>query len=117
VPDLIRFVPGVVPDEFASQFAVADVDLVVEIVSPESRYRDHEVKPVEYRAAGIPEMWIVTPHKIPGETTSDASSRCIGLMRRAIPSRTFSGRSNTDHPATSRCAGNNAAHPRRRSGG
>jgi Uma2 family endonuclease len=72
VPDLIRFVAGVVPDEFASQFPVADIDLVVEIVSPESRYRDHEIKPVEYRAAGVPEMWIVTPHKIPGEATSDA---------------------------------------------
>jgi Uma2 family endonuclease len=72
VPDLIRFRDGVVPDEFASQFPVVDIDLAVEIVSPESRYRDHEIKPGEYRAAGIPEMWIVTPDKIPGESMSDA---------------------------------------------
>jgi Uma2 family endonuclease len=66
VPDVIRFVPGVVPDAFASQFPIADIDLIVEIVSPESRHRDHEIKPTEYKAAGIPEMWIVTPHEIPG---------------------------------------------------
>jgi len=72
IPDVIRFVPGFDLDELASQFDASSVDLVVEIVSPESRYRDREVKPAEYRAAGIAEMWIVTPHKIPGESSSDA---------------------------------------------
>ncbi len=72
LPDVVRFRPGIVIDDFASQFDAADVDPVVEVVSPESRQRDVEVKPREYRVAGIPEMWIVTPHKIPGDMESDA---------------------------------------------
>ena len=65
IPDVVRFRPGQRPDPFASQFPAAMVDLVVEIVSPESRVRDQEIKPAQYRAAGIPEMWIVTPHERP----------------------------------------------------
>jgi Uma2 family endonuclease len=72
IPDVVRFIAGVVPDDFASQFAADQIDLVVEVVSPESRFRDQEVKPAEYRTAGIAEMWIVTPHQIPGEATNDA---------------------------------------------
>jgi Uma2 family endonuclease len=72
IPDVIRFRPGFTPDNFASQFPAEQIDLVVEVVSPESRYRDQEVKPAEYEAAGIDEMWIVTPHEIPGEQEMDA---------------------------------------------
>ncbi|MFY7064303.1 Uma2 family endonuclease [Nocardiopsis changdeensis] len=36
-----------------------DVLLVVEIVSPESRYRDHMIKPYRYADAGIPHFWRV----------------------------------------------------------
>ena len=61
-PDVTRFRPGVVPALRLSQFPAADVDLVVEIVSPESDRRDREVKPDEYAGAGIPEYWIVGQH-------------------------------------------------------
>ncbi len=36
-------------------------DLVVEIVSPDDRRRDLEIKRHEYALAGIPEYWIVDP--------------------------------------------------------
>jgi Uma2 family endonuclease len=40
-------------------------DLVIEVVSEdeESRRRDYKTKPLEYAEAGIPEYWIVDPHK------------------------------------------------------
>lgn len=38
-------------------------DLVMEVVSPEGRQRDLEVKKQEYARAGIPEYWIVDPEE------------------------------------------------------
>ena len=58
-PDVTRFRSGVTPDTEQSQFPVADVDLVVEVLSPESDERDQLVKPYEYAQAGIPEFWLV----------------------------------------------------------
>jgi Uma2 family endonuclease len=58
-PDVMRFRLGVRPDPLRSQFPVADVDLVVEIISPESIKRDRLVKPEEYATAGIAEFWLV----------------------------------------------------------
>jgi Uma2 family endonuclease len=60
-PDVSRFFAGVRPARARSQFAAADVDLVVEIVSPESQRRDRVIKPDEYAAARIPEFWLVEP--------------------------------------------------------
>jgi len=59
VPDLTRFREGVVPDLLRSQYPASDVDLVVEVISPESDQRDRVVKPLEYARAGIPELWLV----------------------------------------------------------
>jgi Uma2 family endonuclease len=64
-PDVTRFRPGVEPRLRNSQFPAADVDLVVEVVSPESAKRDRVVKPDEYAGAGIPEFWLVEEH--PGD--------------------------------------------------
>ena len=36
-------------------------DLIVEIVSPDSRHRDAVVKFAEYEAAGVPEYWLADP--------------------------------------------------------
>ncbi|MFT3785920.1 MAG: Uma2 family endonuclease [Tepidisphaeraceae bacterium] len=36
-------------------------DLVLEIVSPESRHRDYREKFAEYQAAGVREYWIIDP--------------------------------------------------------
>jgi Uma2 family endonuclease len=59
VPDVSRFRPGVRPEMHRSQFDAADVDLVVEIVSPESERRDRVIKPDEYSNARIREFWLV----------------------------------------------------------
>lgn len=40
-------------------FAVADVVLAIEVVSPESAHRDRTVKVRKYAEAGIPHYWIV----------------------------------------------------------
>lgn len=45
-----------------SQFPAADVQCVVEVVSPDSTTRDRVVKPMTYAAAGIPEFWLVEEH-------------------------------------------------------
>lgn len=40
-----------------------DVDLVMEVVSPDNPQRDYKTKREEYARAGIPEYWIVDPQK------------------------------------------------------
>lgn len=42
-----------------TRFAPEDVLLAVEVVSPESRSRDRETKPMKYARAGIPHFWRV----------------------------------------------------------
>lgn len=37
-------------------------DVIVEIVSPESRIRDYKIKYTEYEAAGVGEYWLVEPN-------------------------------------------------------
>ncbi|MEZ4707181.1 MAG: Uma2 family endonuclease [Caldilineaceae bacterium] len=40
-----------------------DVDLVIEVVSPDNPNRDYQTKRSEYERAGIPEYWIVDPQR------------------------------------------------------
>lgn len=40
-----------------------NVDLVMEVVSPDNPNRDYKTKRTEYAQAGIPEYWIVDPQK------------------------------------------------------
>ena len=40
-----------------------EVDLVMEVVSPDNPQRDNKTKREEYARAGIPEYWIVDPQK------------------------------------------------------
>ncbi len=68
-PDVTRFRPGFELELRRSQFQPADIDLIVEVVSPESETRDRILKPNEYAAAGIPEFWLVEEHP---EDESDA---------------------------------------------
>ncbi|MFE0876729.1 Uma2 family endonuclease [Streptomyces smyrnaeus] len=42
-----------------SRYRAEDLVLAVEVVSPESEVRDHDVKPRKYAAAGIPNFWLV----------------------------------------------------------
>ena len=48
-------------DRLRSTYLEGPADLVVEIISPESRARDRGDKFFEYEAAGIPEYWLLDP--------------------------------------------------------
>jgi Uma2 family endonuclease len=61
-PDVVRFRADVRPALRSAQFPATDVDLVVEVISPESEKRDRNIKPKEYAGAGIPEFWLVEEH-------------------------------------------------------
>lgn len=58
-PDVTRFRAEFKPHPRLSQFPADRVDLVVEVVSPESQHRDRDIKPLEYVRAHIPEFWLV----------------------------------------------------------
>ena len=59
-PDLI-FIAGEHLHRLKDNRLEGPGDLVVEVVSPESRVRDMEVKLEEYEEAGVPEYWIIDP--------------------------------------------------------
>ena len=48
-------------DRLQSTYLEGPADLVVEIISPESRVRDRGDKFFEYEAGGIPEYWLLDP--------------------------------------------------------
>ncbi|MGI4787738.1 MAG: Uma2 family endonuclease [Janthinobacterium lividum] len=48
-------------DRLRNTYLEGPADLVVEIISPESRSRDRGDKFFEYEAAGIPEYWLIDP--------------------------------------------------------
>jgi Uma2 family endonuclease len=59
-PDLL-FIATQHLDRLKDTYLDGSADLVVEIVSPESAGRDRGDKFYEYRAAGIPEYWLIDP--------------------------------------------------------
>jgi Uma2 family endonuclease len=59
-PDLL-FVAAAHRDRLKETHLDGQADLVVEIVSPESRLRDRGEKFAEYELGGVPEYWIVDP--------------------------------------------------------
>ena len=61
-PDLL-FVAKEHLDRLRETYLDGPADLVVEIVSPESRLRERGDKRAEYEAAGIPEYWLIDPER------------------------------------------------------
>lgn len=58
-PDLIVLREQALGDGTETKYEAGDVVLAVEAVSPESRERDRETKPLKYAKAGIPHFWRV----------------------------------------------------------
>ncbi|GAA2678564.1 Uma2 family endonuclease [Streptomyces aculeolatus] len=58
-PDLILLRADALGDGSETKYDAADVTLAVEVVSPESRGRDRETKPLKYAKAGIEHYWRV----------------------------------------------------------
>lgn len=50
-------------DRLHDTFLEGPADIVVEIVSPESRVRDRGEKFYEYEAGGVPEYWLIDPER------------------------------------------------------
>jgi Uma2 family endonuclease len=61
-PDLL-FVARAHLDRLKEAYLDGPADLVVEIVSPESRARDRGEKFYEYEAAGVGEYWLIDPDR------------------------------------------------------
>jgi Uma2 family endonuclease len=59
-PDLV-FVSRARAHIVKETYLAGAADLAVEIVSPDSRQRDHRDKLAEYEAAGVREYWIIDP--------------------------------------------------------
>ncbi len=59
-PDLL-FVARDHLDRLRDNTLEGPADLVVEIVSPESRVRDRGTKRAEYELGGVPEYWVIDP--------------------------------------------------------
>jgi Uma2 family endonuclease len=57
----MTFLSSVHADRVTDYWIDGPADLVVEIVSPESRERDYHEKLAEYEAAGVPEYWLIDP--------------------------------------------------------
>ncbi|MDH6568237.1 Uma2 family endonuclease [Streptomyces sp. SAI-208] len=58
-PDLVVFPVDAVTGPNQTWYEPDDLVLAVEVVSPDSRERDREVKPRKYAAAGVPHFWRV----------------------------------------------------------
>ncbi|MFD9423759.1 MULTISPECIES: Uma2 family endonuclease [unclassified Streptomyces] len=58
-PDVIVIDGEIVQDPKQTRFPAESVRLAIEVVSPESRSRDRETKPVKYARATIPHYWRV----------------------------------------------------------
>ncbi|MFC8719273.1 Uma2 family endonuclease [Kitasatospora sp. NPDC057198] len=65
-----------------TRFSPGEVLLAIEVASPESAYRDHEVKPRKYAEAGIPHYWCV------GE---EAGRPVVHVFEQAAPAGVFRG--------------------------
>ncbi|MBB2909490.1 Uma2 family endonuclease [Streptosporangium becharense] len=58
-PDVVVVGSEIAKDRSRTSYTPDEVHLVVEVVSPESEFRDREVKPRRYAEAGIRHFWLV----------------------------------------------------------
>ncbi|GAA3444073.1 Uma2 family endonuclease [Planomonospora venezuelensis] len=56
-PDILIIDSEVADDNDRTSYTPVEVHLVVEVVSPESKFRDRQVKPARYASAGITHFW------------------------------------------------------------
>jgi Uma2 family endonuclease len=89
-PDLV-FIGNAYLDRVHENHVDSPVDLVVEIVSPESVARDRGEKFIEYEAEGIPEYWLIDPirrraefYQLDGEGRYQQISPADGVYRSRI---------------------------------
>jgi len=61
-PDLL-FVATAHLERLKNTYVDGPADLVIEIISPESRLRDRGAKFAEYEMGGVPEYWLIDPDR------------------------------------------------------
>jgi Uma2 family endonuclease len=71
-PDVLVLRPGTYFTRDSTSCVPADVALVVEVVSPDSRVRDRVIKPEKFAAAGVPQYWRIEDDR--GETVAHLST-------------------------------------------
>jgi Uma2 family endonuclease len=78
-PDIAYLRPGRAPDPDAAGFAEIAPDLVVDVLSPEDRPREIQIRAGEWLKAGTQVVWVVDPRR---QTThvyrSDGTEEFIG---------------------------------------
>lgn len=74
-PDIL-FIAEQNRDRLAPAYLRGPADLVVEIVSADSVGRDRGEKFVEYETAGIPEYWLIDPHRRQAELYALGEDGC-----------------------------------------
>ena len=60
-PDLMVFCED--PSQVLAKRAVKAPDLVCEVLSPATEFRDRHLKLFKYRNAGVKEVWLISPEK------------------------------------------------------
>jgi Uma2 family endonuclease len=83
-PDLL-FVAHAHLDRLKETYLDGPADLVVEIVSPESRARDRGEKFYEYEAAGVGEYWLIDPDRQQAEFLPGLWLRVEWLWQESLP--------------------------------
>jgi Uma2 family endonuclease len=62
-PDIAYIRPGRIPDPATSGFAELGPDLVVDVLSPEDRTREIQLRAGQWLAAGTQMVWVVDPRR------------------------------------------------------
>jgi len=85
-PDVIYLRPETM-SRWGERYVEGPADLVVEVVSPESRSRDRREKFREYQVAGVTEYWLIDPVQRTGEVYTLAPSGVYERVPAGAPPR------------------------------
>jgi Uma2 family endonuclease len=85
-PDVIYLCPQTM-ERWGERFVEGPADLVVEVVSPESRFRDRREKFREYQDAGVAEYWLIDPEQRTAEVYARSDAGVFAPVPAGDPAR------------------------------
>jgi Uma2 family endonuclease len=74
-------------ERWGERYVDGPADLVIEVVSPESRVRDRREKFREYQVAGVAEYWLIDPMQKTGEVYALSPSGVYERVAQGDPPR------------------------------